>query len=793
MAERPFWPYFAAAFSRSCFTNLSLIFVNSSLVAAFGGRSYSSLYFWATVGSIAVYLLFMLASPRTVARGYFFIAGVAFALSLAFWRVPGNAVVLYAFGASILLLELVGPSVVTTLLQRGARPAVFKQIFGQIVTLELAARVVSAGLMWALSAGGLLRLVPWTGWALLSAHLVAFVTIARTGRADPPTEPAVRPAGPGTAMLADTVRFVASNPLMRAALMIMVWTHVAKFLVEYLFYQAAGLRFRTLAEVGSFVSTLGFAIVPASLALQKVLAERVIARRPLSFLLGILPVGTVTLGAASLVLSPFWCVVALMLFFQCINRSVQLPVSRQCLVPAPGRHQQSITFLASMVMSVAGLLVSGGLSLVPSSWGLGEITVVLLVGSTPVFFVLTQLDSLYVRNLWGIYREKRYGTWDGLAWTDTSIGDLPSTGTALPGTRAPTAMSSASDDPLDPGRAVRENRLDAPGLAALRATLTADDADPDRVAGLIRDAYRFSTQREVLTAVVTAHKRLLVSPRPSLARAGLRVLFEAGSSRFAPSIARFGLTRCEELGRYVRHATSIVTEMASWPLGGLTAATRRRCRLLVDELRTAGREADLAKLGCLASSSGPGRTGDVIDALFLFRNDPVQGAILLGVGPAGRPFSIVPVLDEAARRPYLDALRYRRALRLLGLERFAPEVHDWVRRSLSRLIQEGFSAWGGPDPGRSDSAAGSTDLLGLTVLSEAWCLVGRDASRTAAEAILDLASLSLAEKEIVVEINLEQLKQSRFFDAFSFLLEEPGRRASRRSADSCLACVGDPA
>ena len=413
-----FKTHFLSALCRTTFTSLSLIFVNSVFVKVVGGKNYSPLFFFASLASVVYYFFFALVGDKKAFGVYKIVIALTLTASILCFseqRLPAlepyNKAILYFFAISVVLVDLLGTTLGPVILQMSVNPAIFREVYQKIVTADLVARISAAGLIWFLSINHWLEFWYPFGWVALSVHFFLFNTTVVRLRLVEQKSTIKKDDSPVLKKIEKGIKFIYSNDMVRVAMLIMIWSQVTKFVVEYVFYQAADTGLSSARQIAIFVSGTTMVAIILSLVLQPIVGKRVTSRLQLSTLFSFQPLNILILAGIALVMPPFWPVVSLLVTYNVINRCVHLPVSRQCLVPVPRSQRATIVSLICICMSTATMLISGIMTGMRESLHFQDFLVVLLILGSGIFFLITGLDSYYIRNLWSFFREARSGRW----------------------------------------------------------------------------------------------------------------------------------------------------------------------------------------------------------------------------------------------------------------------------------------------------------------------------------------------------------------------------------------------
>lgn len=740
--------HFFSALCRGIFTNSCWIFGTSLLVKVVGSKSFPQLYFYASLLSLIYYIYFAMRGhkgqePYNVYRLALLLALITsagcFAEPFCAFLQPFNEPLLFLFVVSVMTVDLIGTTVGPIVLQQSVNPAIFRQVYQTIVTSEGLARVAAAALVWLLSQGHLLACLYPIAWLMLILHFILFgVTIWRMRVSELRTR--ARSGGsdstdttPGAFdNVSASLRFLMGNPLVRIATIIMVWSIITKFVIEYLFYQVADTSFPSARQIASFVSVLTMTIYILSLVVHHLITRRLTSKLQLSTLLSIQPINIVVLGALALLLPPFWPMVLLMVTYNIIHRSVQLPMSRQCLVPVPRKQRGTIVSLISMIIAVATITISGSLAALKGTLHLQDVLVMLLLLGSAIFFVVTGLDSYYIRNLWSFLKEVRSGSWE--------------------------------EEPQSENLSFAELECeDAIGSASMAA------ANADLRSHPILETYAFSFDRKSLAVATGEHRRLLDSTSPEFLVPGLRVSLIAGFPWFAPVMARATEHGDGRVRQFARHAMEINKTFApSLEMSRHSSVFRRRIKAVaIDMLEDAPEGNDIALLERL-SKFGEAESAEEIVAVLADRQfAALKNLILECACGDGGGLSVRPIIDRMFELDYQSAENCRELLKRLPFGKSTKEVRAAIEVKLSSMSSKVLAL------SRKDSDTPNPQLRIFlhTLFLEEYRLSPRESDGALMDSVSEFEFLSQDERGIFLDMHLSFLKKSEFFKYWQDLTE----------------------
>ncbi len=329
--------HFFSALCRSLYVNCSQILVNTLFVKTVGAKSYSQLYFFAGVAALFYFVYFAFRGHNAAFKVYRVVLGLSLLASVLYFLepfssplAPFNVPLLYLFAVSVSVVDLIGPTLGPAILQWSVNPAIFREVYQRIVAAELLARISAAAMVWIVSQHQQLNFCYPISWLVLVLHFVFFnITVWQLRRTERKSKIRTLPSAVSET-INKSVQFIVSNPLVRAAIAITIWAYSTQFLIEFLFYQTADARFSSHEQYASFLSALTVFMTALALVFQHLVGKNLTKRLQLTTLFSLQPINILIFGCADLFVAPFWPQALLMVTYSPLNRSVQLPVSRQC-------------------------------------------------------------------------------------------------------------------------------------------------------------------------------------------------------------------------------------------------------------------------------------------------------------------------------------------------------------------------------------------------------------------------------------------------------------------------------
>jgi hypothetical protein len=693
-----------------------------------GSKGYPQLYFFASLCSLIYYVYFSVRGHKTnepynIYRIAVIVTLIAsFSCFLAEFYLPlqhFNVLLMYVFVISVMTVDLIGLTLGPIVLQRSVNPVVFRQVFQNIVTMEVVARIGAAIIVWVFSqVHGMIFVYPVT-WLLLVAHYVLFgITLWRMRVSELSVKHVAEPAGSARTKVAHALRFMFANPLVRVAMTVMLWSTATKFIVEYLFYQAADQMYESARQLALFISVTSIVIYVLSFLMNHFISGKVKARLQLSTLLSIQPVNLVLLVGLTLLFPPFWPLVLLNVTYNIVHWSIQLPMSRQCLIPVPRKQRGTIVSLISILVSFTTMSVSGGISLLKGHLQMQELLALLLFLGAGILFVTFGLDSFYIRNLWSFLRESTSGTWENEPQLQS--------------------LSPAAE------------------LGGMEVVDTADSAPElgdDLKASPIMEAYAFSHDKEKLRAASIDHRRMLDSRQSDSVIGGLKICFATGFPWFARSLSQAAASADGEVRAFAQTAAKLNRELSQ--LNDYSSVFRRKIKVASIELIEAdSNERNYTTLKSLLNVSNHGDAESFMAAYADPQYSELRTILLNCIVDQGKRLSITPIAQLMCEREYKESASIRDLLGVLPFGKQSTELRSFIHDNLSQLQGDQFSLSG--NPGAGDGMRKFMHTLFL----EVYRLSAGAFDTAIVESISDLPNVSQEDRSIFTDMHLSFLKRS---------------------------------
>ena len=760
--------HFFSALCRSLYVNCSQILVNTLFVKTVGAKSYSQLYFFAGVAALFYFVYFAFRGHNAAFKVYRVVLGLSLLASVLYFLepftsplAPFNVPLLYLFAVSVSVVDLVGPTLGPAILQWSVNPAIFREVYQRIVAAELLARISAAAMVWIVSQHQQLNFCYPISWLVLILHFVFFnITVWQLRRTERKSKRQTVPSAVSET-INKSVQFIVSNPLVRAAIAITIWGYSTQFLIEFLFYQTADARFSSHEQYASFLSALTVFMTALALVFQHLVGKNLTKRLQLTTLFSLQPINILIFGCAALFVAPFWPLALLMVTYSTINRSVQLPVSRQCLVPIPRPYRATIVSLISILAAVCQLLLSGTIIALKGVLHLQDFLVILIVMATLVFLLITRLDAYYIRNLWSLYREARSGRWQ-----DKPVADR------LSAAELDNAVSAYGQGDLQADvqtnlPAVVQANAQAIAQANAQAIVRKMRTARDVTAHAVLRSYATSYDSEELAATSQDHSRLLHSGKEDLTLLALRICFISGFPWFKPLITRSSLHDSPRVKEFAKLALQVDAQFDS--LQGYTSLFRRRIKTLALEFLEQNAPTDhLQKLQTLVKIPNREFAESYLAVLSDAQFKGLREVLLRCIDVEETHFRLKPIFDHMFALDFKAGATCRMILQQLAFGQNDRTLLDTVNTNLSALKREDLCLWA--DPLYSNQKPNETERFMHTLFIEEFRLYPKELDQAVVDTIGEFTSVSREDSAILIEMHLEWLKKSELFRSWQKLM-----------------------
>lgn len=486
----------SSSFFRGFLGTFGVIFASSLCISHFGGAIWPTLTFYFQIATFAYFTVFLFLKSRSVVRSFALCLLLSALLAAAVPLAERPERLYVAFAIAMLFIELTGGIVLNLVKADMFGPHIIRSIDQKLVLPEMFGKLSAA----AISPLAVSSLKPEYSFYLVALSaliymLNVFVLLRLSRGAAFASDPAEKTENipEFLRVLADNFLFLARNPFVKHLILLVIFTQLIRIVVLLQGYDSMGRLFPDLQGTTNVMSALSVITFICVFLFQTMAGRKLLFKRGLSVLLNILPLGILAISILELSFQNLWIPIFGILFFDFINKVVQVPATNQCFSSVPKSRRHAVYILSLIVVSLA-LAVGSGLMKALQEYEIDHVfSALLLVICAAALFVISLLDSNYIRSLWNQLLDFKSVAFD--------ISDTPLVGQSETRPLARSVHRQDSEDGRDLRKAPMgeiERILFSPGTFIQRAHL-------------LLDLYSTADSRERLDEISRVHKKLLAS------------------------------------------------------------------------------------------------------------------------------------------------------------------------------------------------------------------------------------------------------------------------------------------
>ncbi len=713
------------SFLRNLTFNFSYLYVNSLLIAREGAQSFSRLFLWASMVSILAYVSFLFLRPRRISLIFSSLLALILVMSAIFyWSGETHSSLLYVVGVGIFLADLIGPNIATGNIQVTTHQLFFRDIYSRVILFDLRARIVASIVLLALNYLHLQQLIFPLFIGLLLLTLLSTLKVYTFL----PLKLTKYKSRVIVSHCQEVVNSFLTNKFLFITVCIVIWATLCKFLIELILYQKLGSVYSNSQQLSSFMSFLNLGIIFASLFFQRFFAQKLLNFWTLTSLLYLLP--AVAFVGAALSLTPLGIVgvVTLHSLFLIINKSIQIPTTRQCLLLVPERLKHCSIYVQSIFITCVGVLIGTFCQLVRDQWSYQHFIVLVVVVTTPIFFLVSKMDRHYISNIWRQLKQ---------AGADVLNADfaMSVSGVSRFNTEKIKARTESSDEKTNIKYFIYE---------LIQKQNTTKASHEDALLHAIKTYYE-SYDLEEIEKVVNWHQDLFESKKVSDVKMGLALCEILGLKCFDNFLENFAEENSDvSLKREVEIVLKSNRELSKYHFAKMSLESQFKFRYLFAKHMQRKDTNILKGLRTLIKNPEKENVSLFVDALIGRDFHSIRSQIEACLHNSYGRLSVLPLAFLFVEG---DATQSKKALSILDSlsgTSFKPDVNAVLERFLST----------------AQTALPFEKTLKLLFLEE-WCIDTHN--RELRQSALAYTSLKSDEKVLFKELHLEFSKQSKYF------------------------------
>ena len=302
--------------------------------------------------------------------------------------------------------------------------------------------------------------------------------------------------------------------------------------------------------------------------------------------------------------------------------------------------------LISIVISVATIITSGVMKLaLKNSLQMEDFLVLLLVLGAAILFMITSLDSFYIRNLWSFFRETRSGHWQD----DSQSENLSSLEIDQGTEKVETGVSSS--------RLASHPILETYALSSSMSDL--ESLPPARIISCL--------------FLIAVDLRLFA----------LKICFESHFPWFKPVMLKAAEHSDSVIGEFANKAIRIEHEFDD--MYEFSSVFRRRVRSMALELIDGDETESLGKLRALLRSPEREATESLVSVLANPQFRSIRSVVFQCITGDGTYLSPLPLVERMYETDFESARLFREVLEHLTFGKNSTELRATVQNKLAGL------------------------------------------------------------------------------------------------------------
>lgn len=394
------------------------------------------------------------------------------------------------------------------------------------------------------------------------------------------------------------------------------------------------------------------------------------------------------------------------------------------MIPVPRKRRGTIVSLISIVVSLAALITSGGLAVLKNFLHLQDFLIILLLLGSTIFFVITSLDSYYIRNMWSFFKEGKSGSWQDEPQLDT--------------------LSTVA---LEPDSAI------------------VDVAAADLKSHPILNSYAFSSDPSELLSATNQHRQLLESSDPELLITGLRICYVADFPWFSENLSQAVSHEDPKVRRFAQTAVGINQRFAN--MTGYSSVFRRNIKTAaMNVLEAPSKQEDMLELKNLLNCPDHKGAESLMNALTNPKLKELSSLLLSCVVENGTQLTVTGIVERMYACEYENANVYRQLLEQLPFGKSSPELRATIEANLSTFKRDQLPL------GREVAHADTQQLQKFmhTLFLEEYRLSPGELDKALSDTIEEFQRLSPDESGILIDMHLSFLKRSELFNSWQAIM-----------------------
>jgi len=736
-----------SSFFRVFAFNFALLYAQTIFITQVGAENYGVLFLFITSASLAVYLGFLYLSDHHISRFYLIlvllslISVVPFLISI---KPPAFFVFLWVMVVG--LADLAGKNVLSSMVQLSTHPAIFRDVLNRVVSYELAGRILSSSFLLLLTRYFNLQTFVVVFVIVTGFHFAYFVRVHKNIRYNLENI-SLGGFSAKTQSILQSGKFFLTHKFLKVILIIVAWSYLAKFLVEFIFFRSTQETFSGVSEIGPLLSIASLAAIILTFGVQRLVSKYLAKALKLSTLLYILP--STVLATSLLFLFPIGIIPAALLHvsFIIFNKSIQRPSTRQCFVIVPNAHRKNVLFLLPIILALVGALCSGLIVLVKNHLSTEGVLLVLVAITCPLLLFPSNLDTQYVRSLWSKFTETIDA--NSLVEDESDLARL----LIEQGNQSPTPM----DNGIEVSTLSNSESQVRDYLINILVTLsTPESARSDQMKqtmnylSVLYDSY----DKRALSVAVSWHKSLLLSSKHNDRKLGLALCEVLGLRCMDQVLENF---RESETDKELINIADLILKtnahLSRYHLVGLPLSAQIKFRYLYGKYIQSNRHSEMQGLTSLIKLPNKLIAKVFLDAIFSKHFKAIRPELISCLVDVSNNVNINNVCKLLLSADPTKAKLAEDFLRLLPGDSFKHQVSKRLAMSCDELYSQNFNIWSDPTTEKQ--------LFLSSLFLEHWLINSASSSSAMFRSLGSILDLGTDQKLMLATVHLEELKKSQ--------------------------------
>ncbi len=635
--------------------NTAVIYFTATFISQVGAPNYSNLFLYSTLATILFFTSSIALKSRSGHYLYLAIALSFFAASMFYPLFPKNTLVISIITFLAFTADMAGANTCSTSLQLTISPAFLRKAYTKTSSIDITTKVIGSILaVFALRYDAKLLLLSVL-WPALIMHLLVFARI--TSRIPADTQHTSKRVE--VKFIWDSAKVIFTNRMLRFFIYLGIWAYGMKFVIELSFFKELELFYPKAKDLGPFFGTLNIITLALTLTFQKLLLPKIVSNLRMTSIFSILPMGVLCLAILFAFVNHFFAASFLFFFFQIIYRGLQVPLSREVFTLVPPQFQKNVSFIVSLVLAMGGLIVSTVAAAYQSELTT-EYAIILVAGiTTPVIFLLSNLSSQYLDNLWVSLRDK-----------------------------IKFSSKLSSDASFELGAKIEDGKTSTRlKTNALIHSLKNSQADNHgyKTARIIHTYYQ-SFDTEELARATNDHLSLLNSADDDDVELGLIVCEMIGLACFETKVLQIAKDHpTPQIKRLASAVLDSIGFLSRYHLAGLSIETQTKVRFLLTKSFQTGKDIQRRAIKHLIMHSDKRTVKAFIDAMFDTKFKTIRRDLISCAHNDSERISLVPLFRAFCHLPHAESLLYRQFLATLDPLPFKIEINQFLLQELNTL------------------------------------------------------------------------------------------------------------